>query len=173
MTSLRYGLEPTPVGPALIAVTDDGVVSLQIIDGSTEPALERLIIAVGVPAELDRDSIEPCAEQVREYFDGDRRSFDLPMDWRLTRGLAAIALQAICEIPYGETASYGEIAIAAGAPGAARAVGTACANSPFSLVVPVHRVVRADGSLGEYGGRPDIKRFLIEHELSHPRLGSP
>jgi methylated-DNA-[protein]-cysteine S-methyltransferase len=102
--------------------------------------------------------------QLDEYFDGDRERFDLPLDWRLVRGFTRAALEAVRSIPYGETAAYSEVAIAAGAPRAARAVGTACATTPFSIVVPVHRVVRADGSLGEYGGRPDMKKFLLELE---------
>nr|BFF12238.1 hypothetical protein GCM10025699_35410 [Microbacterium flavescens] len=102
--------------------------------------------------------------QLDEYFDGDRREFDLELDWRLVRGFTRDALEAVRDIPYGETAGYGEVAIAAGSPRAARAVGTACATTPFSIVVPVHRVVRADGSLGEYGGRPDVKKYLIELE---------
>ncbi len=67
-------------------------------------------------------------------------------------------------IPYGETAGYGDVAVLAGSPRAARAVGTACATTPFSIVVPVHRVVRADGSLGEYGGHPEVKEYLVEFE---------
>ncbi|MBY0688907.1 methylated-DNA--[protein]-cysteine S-methyltransferase [Microbacterium marinilacus] len=98
------------------------------------------------------------------YFDGERRSFDVDLDWSLTTGFARDALRAACEIPYGQTASYGEVAAMAGRPRAARAVGTACRTTPFSLVVPVHRVVRADGSLGEYGSSPETKRFLVELE---------
>ncbi len=90
--------------------------------------------------------------------------FDIPLDWRLVRGFTRDALEAVRDIPYGETAGYGEVAILAGSPRAARAVGTACATTPFSIVVPVHRVVRSDGSLGEYGGHPEVKRFLIDLE---------
>jgi methylated-DNA-[protein]-cysteine S-methyltransferase len=110
------------------------------------------------------DVFDQAITQLDEYFDGDREEFDLPLDWRLVRGFTRDALEAVREIPYGETAAYGEVAISAGIPRAARAVGTACATTPFSIVVPVHRVVRADGSLGEYGGRPELKRFLLELE---------
>ncbi len=87
-----------------------------------------------------------------------------PLDWRLVRGFTRAALEAVREIPYGETAGYGEVAAHAGSPRAARAVGTACATTPFSIVVPVHRVVRADGSIGEYGGHPEDKLFLLDLE---------
>ena len=82
---------------------------------------------------------------------------------RLFRSWAR-ALTAVTEIPYGETASYGEVAALAGKPRAARAVGTACRTTPFSLVVPVHRVVRSDGSIGEYGGHPEVKEYLLDLE---------
>jgi len=164
MTTLRFGLEPTPVGTAVIVVGDDGLVALEVTDAPLEHAIEPLVHRLGVVVEHDPSAAEPVAAQLREYFEGDRAAFDVRIDWRLVRGFTRAALQAICDIPYGETASYGEVAIAAGAPRAARAVGTACATTPISLVVPVHRVVRADGSLGEYGGSPERKRFLVDLE---------
>ena len=80
---------------------------------------------------------------------------------KLTKNLALLKPRKTFSFPI---AGYGEVAISAGRPRAARAVGTACARTPFSIVVPVHRVVRADGSLGEYGGRPDVKQYLIDLE---------
>ena len=164
MTSLRYGLEPTPVGLALIAVTDDGLVALELLDAPPDFALERIALAVGVAPEPDPVAVEHIAAQLREYFDGARQAFDVDIDWRLVRGFTRAALETVCDIPYGETASYGEVAVRAGAPRAARAVGTACATTPISLIVPAHRVVRADGSPGEYGGHPEVKVFLLELE---------
>jgi len=174
----RYRVHPSPIGDILIVVTDDGIVTLHPFDGPLENEIERVSLKlriVPVPddhadaatrpaAGAEPDPFEAATEQLDEYFDGTRRDFDLPLDWSLVRGFTRAALQAVCEIPYGETAGYGEVAIAAGVERAARAVGTACATTPFSVVVPVHRVVRADGSLGEYGGRPDIKRYLIDLE---------
>lgn len=162
----RFLVHPSPVGDVLIVTTDAGIVTLHPFDGPLGAELERVglaLRAVPVPAESDA-SADAAATQLDEYFEGDRRTFDLALDWRLVRGFTRAALEAVCEIPYGETAGYGEVAIAAGSPRAARAVGTACANTPFSIVVPVHRVVRADGSLGEYGGRPEVKRWLVDHE---------
>lgn len=164
MTSLRFGLEPTPVGTAVIAVSDDGLVALEITEAPPEFALEQISQRLGASPMHDPEAVAEIAGQLREYFDGDRAEFDVAIDWRLVRGFTRAALQAICDIPYGETASYGEVAITAGTPRAARAVGTACATTPICLVVPVHRVVRADGSLGEYGGRPEVKRFLVDLE---------
>ena len=104
--------------------------------------------------------------QLDEYFEGSRRGFDVELDWRLVRGFTREALQSVREIPYGEVASYGEVAAMAGRDRAARAVGTACATTPWSIVVPVHRVVRSDGSIGEYGGHPEVKRFLLDLEAA-------
>ncbi|GAA5090823.1 methylated-DNA--[protein]-cysteine S-methyltransferase [Microbacterium yannicii] len=177
--SPRYRVHPSPIGDILIVTTADGIVTLHPFDGPLHAEIERLALrlrALPVPDEsadsgpgsdddVDEAGVfERAVAQLDEYFDGDRREFDLPLDWRLVRGFTRAALDAVCDIPYGETASYGEVAISAGIPRAARAVGTACANTPFSVVVPVHRVVRADGSLGEYGGRPEMKRFLIDLE---------
>lgn len=164
MTPYRFTTAPTPVGVALLAFSDDGLVSLHLGDGDPEWALEALSHELGAVPAHDPAAGDDVARQLDEYFDGERTEFDIALDWRLARGFHLAALQAVLEIPYGETASYGEVAIAAGRPRAARAVGTACRATPFSLVVPVHRVVRADGSIGEYGARPEVKRFLIEHE---------
>ena len=175
----RYRTHPSTVGDILIVTTADGIVTLHPFDGPLHAEIERVALrlrALPVPDEADAspdarhsEVFESAQMQLDEYFDGDRTAFDLPLDWRLVRGFTRDALEAVCDIPYGETASYGEVAIAAGTPRAARAVGTACASTPFSVVVPVHRVVRADGSLGEYGGRPEMKRFLVELE-QRPRI---
>lgn len=162
--AFHFRITSSPIGDVLIVTSDAGVVSLHPFDGPLEFELERLSLALRSGLTPDETSDSPAADQLSEYFDGSRTTFDLPLDWQLVRGFTRAALQAVCDIPYGETASYGEVAIAAGSPGAARAVGTACATTPFSLVVPVHRVIRADGSLGEYGGHPETKRFLLELE---------
>ncbi|KAF2411506.1 cysteine methyltransferase [Microbacterium sp. B35-04] len=185
--SPRYRVHPSPIGDILIVTTADGIVTLHPFDGPLHAEIERVALrlrALPIPDET-ADAVAPgsapdagadagglfdvAIAQLDEYFDGDRHEFDLPLDWRLVRGFTRAALEAVCDIPYGETASYGEVAISAGIPRAARAVGTACATTPFSVVVPVHRVVRADGSLGEYGGQPEMKRFLIDLEQG-PRV---
>ena len=119
-----------------------------------------------------RDAATAAARSSTSTSPATGSEFDLPLDWRLVRGFTRAALEAVSDIPYGETAGYGEVAISAGSPRAARAVGTACATTPFSIVVPVHRVVRADGSLGEYGGHPEVKRFLLDLERAATWTGS-
>lgn len=166
MTRTTFRLHPSPVGEILVVSTEEGIVTLHPLHEPLGVALERLTLMLRVIPEHDETAGGDVDVQLDEYFAGHRRTFELDLDWRLVRGFPRAALQAAVEIPYGETASYGEVAIAAGSPGAARAVGTACATTPFSIVVPVHRVVRADGSLGEYGGHPDVKRFLVDLEQS-------
>ena len=164
MTSAAFHVHPTPLGPVLLVVTDRGLVSLDVLDGPHDDALERVSLALRTVPEQDAAAAAGVAAQLDAYFAGTRTRFDLPLDWRLVQGFVRDALEAVCEIPYGETASYGEVAIAAGSPGAHRAVGSACARTPVSIIVPAHRVVRSDGSIGEYGGRPEHKRFLLDLE---------
>ena len=164
MTATAFRIHPTPLGDALIVVTETGLVSLDILDGPHDVALEAVSRALHEVPQPDDPATAGVAAQLDEYFAGTRRAFDLPLDWRLVSGFVRAALEAVCDIPYAETASYGEVAIAAGSPGAHRAVGSACARTPMSIVVPAHRVVRSDGSLGEYGGHPEHKRFLLDLE---------
>ncbi|WP_375383671.1 methylated-DNA--[protein]-cysteine S-methyltransferase [uncultured Microbacterium sp.] len=166
MTESRFRLIPSPIGDVMVVTTDEGIAMLHPLHSSVEQELERLAHLLG-PVPEENDEIAPdAATQLGGYFDGTRQSFDLALDWRFVRGFTRAALEAVREIPYGETAGYGEVAIAAGSPRAGRAVGTACATTPFSIVVPVHRVIRADGSIGEYGGHPEVKRFLLDLEAA-------
>ena len=178
MTPLASLVTPTPVGDALLTASSEGLVSLEMLPPG--------VLATGVLAEGDLNQahgstamlnsailstaiLNTAAEQLDEYFAGALREFTVPIDWRQLSGFTAEALRTVVEIPYGETAAYGEVAIMAGRPGAARAVGTACARSPWSIIVPVHRVVRADGSIGPYGNHPETKRFLIDLERENRR----
>lgn len=164
MSDFCFRVHPSPIGEILIVAGPEGIVSLHPFDGPLDAELERVALELHDLPHPDDGAGGDVDRQLDEYFEGDRREFDVALDWRLAGGFRRAALEAIRAIPYGETAGYGEVAIAAGSPRAARAVGTACATTPFSIVVPVHRVVRADGSLGEYGGRPEVKRFLLDLE---------
>jgi methylated-DNA-[protein]-cysteine S-methyltransferase len=164
MTSVTYSLHPTPVGEALLVFTDEGLVALHLSHDEVDDELMALSLLLHAAPVRDDAVGAEVAAQLDEYFDGARRDFEVELDWRLVRGFTRDALAAVRDIPYGETASYGEVSIMAGKPRAARAVGTACATTPWSIVVPVHRVIRSDGSIGEYGGHPEVKRFLLDLE---------
>lgn len=162
-----YAVHPTPIGDAFIVVTTGGLAVLDVLDsapGAHEDALVAAGRTLGAPPRPDAGPTAAVADQLDEYFAGERRVFDVALDLSTVRGFVRAALEAVCTIPYGEVASYAEVAILAGSPGANRAVGSACARTPISLVVPAHRIVRSDGSIGEYGGHPERKRFLLDLE---------
>lgn len=161
VTSTEYD---SPVGPILLTFVDDALVRLHVAHGGLDIARAEIAQRLGVVPEPETSAGRGLVAQLDEYFDGARRTFDVALDWRFVRGFTRAALEATLQIPYGEVASYGEVSMMAGVPRAARAVGTACASTPFSIVVPVHRVVRADGSIGEYGGHPEVKQYLLSLE---------
>lgn len=108
-------------------------------------------------------------KQLAQFFSGERRTFDLELDWRFTSGVYKRMQRALLTIPYGKTVTYAQLAERAGAPRAARAAGTACAKNLLVIVVPCHRVVRAGGAIGQYGGGAEMKRFLLQMEADYAR----
>ena len=158
----------TPIGPLHMAATSQGLVRMGF--GLMEEQEDMMVELAGLDCSEDLGDpawLNDPADQLREYFDGRRHRFDLALDWRLSHGFYRRVLDALMTVDYGTTVSYGELAHMAGSPGAARAVGTAMSTNPIPLVVPCHRVVRSDGSVGEYGGSPEVKAWLLEHERSH------
>ncbi len=131
---------------------------------SEDDILERLADEVSPRVMALPRRLDPVARELDEYFAGRRRSFDVPLDWRLTHGFRRDVLRELSRVGYGVTLSYGQLADAAGNPRAVRAVGTACGMNPLPVVVPCHRVIRSDGSLGNYGGGVEVKRALLELE---------
>ncbi len=111
-----------------------------------------------------RDSFRALARQLEEYFAGRRRDFDLPLDDRLSAGFRREVQRRLPTIGYGCTMTYRQVAELVGRPAAVRAVGTACSTNPLPVVVPCHRVLRSDGSLGGYLGGPDAKSTLLALE---------
>ncbi len=105
-----------------------------------------------------------AAAQLDEYFAGARRTFSVPIDESLTSGFRQRVQRLLTDIPYGATTTYAQLADAAANPKAVRAVGSACARNPVPIIVPCHRVLRSDGSLGGYRGGVEAKRFLLELE---------
>ena len=112
--------------------------------------------------------LERTAAQLAAYFAGERRAFDIPLSPRGSE-FQQIVWRVLLAIPYGETRSYGEIARTIGRPAASRAVGSANANNPISIVVPCHRVIAANGELTGYAGGMAAKRWLLDHELAGGR----
>ena len=159
---VAYRTVDTPVGSLLLAATERGLVRIAYASENHDAVLQMLADRISprllhAPARLDA-----VATELEEYFAGDRRAFDLPLDWQLSSGFRNTVLHHLAaDIRYGQTASYGTVARLAGSPKAVRAVGTACATNPLPVVVPCHRVVRSDGSIGGYLGGIDAKRTLL------------
>ncbi|PRA80850.1 methylated-DNA--[protein]-cysteine S-methyltransferase [Microbacterium sp. MYb66] len=167
--TFRYDFAPTPFGDALAVFSDEGIVRFDLSE-SEDPLVPWLLEGVtrqlhAVP-EHEVGAADKLAQLLADYFDGEPVRFEdhIRLDWRLVDGFHRTALQTISSIAWGETMSYGDVAVLAGHPGAARAVGTACRLTPFSIIVPVHRVVRSDGTPGHYGAHPERKRFLLDLE---------
>lgn len=162
---IYYALvQPHADFPLRIVADDTAILRLEFDAGRGEP---------GWVEDPGHPLIREAARQLEEYFQGRRRQFELPLGLRGTPFQERVwgALRAI---PYGETRSYADIARLVGAPGAARAVGQVNHANPLAIVVPCHRVIAADGTLGGYGGGLERKRFLIDLELrgaASPRLG--
>ena len=162
LLDVAYATLDSPLGPLLVATTPRGLVRLAYVDHSDEDAvLEHLALAVSprimaAPRRLD----EPRRE-LDEYFAGRRRSFELPVDWALTRGFARRVLEATARIPFGATSTYKDVAAEAGSPRASRAAGNALGSNPIPIVVPCHRILHSGGGLGGYTGGLEKKRLLL------------
>jgi methylated-DNA-[protein]-cysteine S-methyltransferase len=167
---VAYRTLSTPVGELLLAATSRGLVRVALHAEDPGAVLAELARDVSprvlrAPARLDR-----VARELDEYFAGRRREFDVDVDLRLARGFRRTVLEHLRAVGYGRTVSYSALAAASGNPRAVRATGSACAHNPVPVVVPCHRVLRSDGSLGGYTGGLDIKRALLALEAeSLPR----
>ncbi len=161
---VAYRTIDSPVGALLLAATDAGLVRVAYASEDHDVVLQGLSDRISprilhYPARLD-----DAARQMEEYFTRRRRTFNIELDWQLSGGFRATVLHHLSDIAYGRTASYATVAQLAGSPKAVRAVGTACATNPLPVVVPCHRVVKADGSMGGYLGGVEAKATLLELE---------
>lgn len=162
---LYYGCFRPSRGVILFVAADDQAVRSISLNNTERRFVAELRrqSAGGVKRDDRHPLIRLAARQLTEYFRGKRREFDFPLELRGTRFQERV-WEALLAIPYGETRSYGQIARAVGVPGGARAVGGANHANQVAIVVPCHRVINADGSLGGYGGKPEVKRMLLDLE---------
>ncbi len=154
------------VGVLHLAATSHGLVRICFPNVTRHDVQTDLLRDFPTADFVEDNRLDYVAEQIDDFLIGQRRSFDVELDLRSTHGFRRDVLEQLVRIPYGKTQSYGSVAASAGNPGAARAVGTACARNPLVLVVPCHRVVRSDGSIGEYGGGTKTKELLLSLEAS-------
>jgi methylated-DNA-[protein]-cysteine S-methyltransferase len=141
---------------ALVLVGDGALTGLYVRGGRHEPSLPG-------HWRRDRAPFREAIEQLEQYLAGERSAFDLELRPAGTEFQRRV-WDALLEIPFGATATYGEVAARIGRPGASRAVGLANGRNPISIVVPCHRVVGSTGSLTGYGGGLEVKRWLLDHE---------
>lgn len=151
-----------PDGPLLLAATEVGLVRVALAPEPEDVVLQRLAEAISPRImRAPHPTLETARRELDAYFDGALTTFTVPLDRRLSRGFRRAVLDATAAIPYGTTASYAEVAAAAGSPRAVRAAGTALATNPLPIIVPCHRVLRSDGAVGDYlGGTPMKARVL-------------
>ncbi|HVC74435.1 MAG TPA: methylated-DNA--[protein]-cysteine S-methyltransferase [Mycobacteriales bacterium] len=162
---VAYRTVDTPVGPLLLAATEQGLVRVAYPNQGHDAVLQALADRVSPRVLHAPGRLDPVARQLDDYFAGRRQRFDVPLDWRLSTGFRSTVLHHLAiDVDYGHTASYAALAALAGNPKAVRAVGTACATNPLPVVVPCHRVVRSDGAIGNYAGGVEAKRTLLELE---------
>jgi len=166
LLDVAYRTLDTPVGPLLLAATEDGLVRVAFAVEGHDRVLESLAARVSPRILRAPGRLDEAAREIDEYFAGRRRRFDLPLDYRLSAGFRRTVLSHLPAIGYGHTVSYAAVASDVGSPRAFRAVGTACATNPLPVVVPCHRVVKSGGDLGNYRGGPQAKRFLIDLEAA-------
>lgn len=149
----------SPLGRLVLAATTRGLARLAYADQSVEPR-DRARPAGGQAAR----HLEAARRELGEYFAGDRRRFDVDLDLPVTPGFRSRVLAATAAIPYGTTATYGDVAAGAGNGRAVRAAGSALRTNPVPIVVPCHRVVRSGGAVGSYAGGPGRKLELLRLE---------
>ena len=155
----------SPAGPLACAVDEDGaLMRLHFVESDYGPVMEEDLKDEGYTVETDETRTAGVRKELYEYANGRRKTFDVPLalagsDWQKA------VWTELTRIPFGETRSYGEVADALGRPGAARAVGSANARNVLPVVVPCHRVIAADGTLGGFNGGLHLKERLLEHEI--------
>ena len=158
----RYTQIESPVGPLLLAADDAGLRQILFVNGRRparpDPSWKQ-----------DAAPLKKTISQLRSYFAGELEEFDLPLTPEGT-SFQQDVWRRLCEIPYGETISYGELARRIGNPNASRAVGLANGSNPIPIVIPCHRVIGSNGKLTGYGGGLPIKEKLLALEKRQLRL---
>jgi methylated-DNA-[protein]-cysteine S-methyltransferase len=170
LTKLSIACLPdSPVGPVWVAASDKGLVAVEL--GVDEEVFRKTLSSRGYvdftrDSEAAKDIATSALQQIREYLDGERQAFKLPLDWSLLTPFQGRVLQEVFAIPFGEVSTYGEIARRLEKSGASRAVGRANATNPIPLVIPCHRVIGQNGELRGYGTGNGIetKAWLLRLE---------
>jgi methylated-DNA-[protein]-cysteine S-methyltransferase len=166
LLDVAYTTIDSPVGTLLLAATPLGLVRVAYAIEDHDRVLDTLSQRISSRVLRAPQRLDAAARELDEYFTGQRRVFDVPLDLSLSTGFRQLVQRHLPAIGYGQTRTYGQVAALVGSPRAARAVGTACATNPLPVVVPCHRVLLADGTPGAYVGGPDTKKMLLRLEAA-------
>ena len=166
LLDVAYTTVDSPVGPLLLAATPHGLVRVAYDVEGHDRVLDTLSHRISPRVLRAPRRLDAAARELDEYFGGRRRVFDLPLDLSLSKGFRQLVQRYLPGIGYGQTRTYGQVAELVGNPRAVRAVGTACATNPLPVVVPCHRVLRADGTVGGYIGGSSAKKALLRLEAA-------
>jgi AraC family transcriptional regulator of adaptative response/methylated-DNA-[protein]-cysteine methyltransferase len=168
--TIDYTIVESPLGRLLVAVTERGVCAVRMGDSHADHELEQDLGSEFSQATIKRAdaSLRKTVEKILNHLNNQEPHLDLPLDVRATAFQRQV-WEKLRAIPYGQTVSYGDVAKSLGKPGAVRAVGRACATNPVALVIPCHRVVREDESLGGYRWGLERKKKLLAHERANSR----
>ena len=153
----------------LVATNERGLCRISF-DPEPDRETETLARTFGVRVLRAPRELDSVRRELDEYFEGRRRDFDLPLDLRGREGFSRDILERLARVPYGEVTTYKSLAVEAGNPRAARAVGTIMNRNPIPIVLPCHRVVGSNGSLVGYGGGLERKRLLLDLDAGTPSL---
>nr|WP_218887130.1 methylated-DNA--[protein]-cysteine S-methyltransferase [Cellulomonas oligotrophica] len=164
LLDVTYRVVDSPVGALLVVGGERGVLRVAFEVQDHEAVLDDVARRVSPRILQGGARLDPVLRELDEYFAGARHRFDVPVDLRLATGFRRDVVAALPDVPYGRTATYAQVAAATGRPRAVRAVGTACARNPVPLLLPCHRVVRSDGTPGQYAGGAPAKRVLLDLE---------
>ena len=164
LLDVAYRMVDTPVGPLLLAATQMGLVRVAFEHEGFDAVLQTLAAKVSPRVLKAPRRLDAAAAELEQYFAGKRQGFDVPLDYALTSGFRKLVQQCLQHIDYGHTGTYRSVAEKVGNARAVRAVGSACATNPLPVVLPCHRVLRADGTLGGYLGGLDAKTTLLTLE---------
>ncbi|MGW1108639.1 methylated-DNA--[protein]-cysteine S-methyltransferase [Streptomyces sp. NPDC002540] len=166
LVDIAYTVVDSPVGRLLLAATGRGLIRVAYAVEDHDKVLQTLADKVSPRILHAPGRLDTAAREMDEYFERRRQAFDLPLDLSLSKGFRQLVQQHLPQIGYGQTRSYRQVAELVGSPKAVRAVGTACATNPLPVVVPCHRVLRTDGTLGGYIGGLEAKTALLELEAA-------
>jgi methylated-DNA-[protein]-cysteine S-methyltransferase len=169
-----YVRTESPIGNLMLAATAEGLREIEFASQLSEQAIAARLRGHGLePVRLERVEdadplvrpiLERAVGQLREYFGGQRDQFDVPLDWGAMAPFQRAVLEATAAVPFGRVDTYAGIARRIGKPGATRAVGNALGRNPIPVIVPCHRVIRSDATLGGYTGGLNIKQHLLSLE---------